>query len=125
MKAFSKEGTYQEENGKESLINEIELNRKLTHKNLMRLYGVYESQNSIYVQVELLQGGQLYDKIQAKHKFTPAQVKTVMKGLLEGLEYMHEKRIMHRDLKPENIILRDENDYDCVIADFGLATHCE
>ena len=32
---------------------------------------------------------------------------------------------MHRDLKPENIILRDENDFDCVIADFGLATHCE
>jgi calcium-dependent protein kinase len=91
----------------------------------MRLYGVYESQNSIYVQVELLQGGQLYDKIQAKHKFTPTQIKTVMKGLLEGLEYMHERKIMHRDLKPENIILRDENDYDCVIADFGLATHCE
>ena len=48
----------------------------------MRLYGVYESQNSIYAQVELLQGGQLYNKIQAKHKFTPTQIKTVMKGLL-------------------------------------------
>jgi serine/threonine protein kinase len=47
----------------------------------MRLYGVYESQNSIYVAVELLQGGQLYDKIQAKHKFTPPQIKNVMKGL--------------------------------------------
>jgi serine/threonine protein kinase len=38
---------------------------------------------------------------------------------------MHERRIMHRDLKPENIILREDSDYDCVIADFGLATHCE
>jgi serine/threonine protein kinase len=55
----------------------------------MKLYGVYESQNSIYVQVELLQGGQLYDKIQAKHKFTPIQIKAIMKGLLSGLEYMH------------------------------------
>lgn len=47
----------------------------------MKLYGVFESQNSIYVAVELLQGGQLYDKIQAKHKFTPAQIKNIMKGL--------------------------------------------
>jgi calcium-dependent protein kinase len=40
------------------------------HKNLMQLHGVYESQNSIYIAVELLEGGQLYDKIKNKHKFT-------------------------------------------------------
>lgn len=38
---------------------------------------------------------------------------------------MHERKIMHRDLKPENIILREDNDFDCVIADFGLATHAD
>ena len=43
------------------------------------------------------------------------------KGLLEGLKEMHSKHIMHRDLKPENILFRKENDYDCVIADYGLA----
>jgi len=45
----------------------------------------------------------------------------VMKGILEGLEVMHSQNIMHRDLKPENILLRKDGDYDCVIADFGLA----
>lgn len=45
--------------------------RKFNHKNLMKLYEVYESLNSIYVSVELLEGGQLYDKIKAKHKFSP------------------------------------------------------
>ena len=45
----------------------------------------------------------------------------VMKGILEGLEVMHETDIMHRDLKPENILLRKDGDFDCVIADFGLA----
>jgi serine/threonine protein kinase len=35
---------------------------------------------------------------------------------------MHSKRVMHRDLKPENILMRKDNDYDCVVADFGLAT---
>ena len=70
IKAFSKEATYGEDKGKESLINEIELMRKFNHPNLMKLYEVYESENSIYISVELLEGGQLYDKIKVKHKFT-------------------------------------------------------
>jgi serine/threonine protein kinase len=103
-------------------VNEIELMRKFNHKNLMRLFEVYESDNSIYVSVELLEGGQLYDKIKSKHKFTLDEVQASVRGLLMGLEHMHEKRCMHRDLKPENILLRKEGDYDCVIADFGLST---
>lgn len=95
--------------------------RLLAHKNLMRLYEIYESQNSIYISVELLEGGQLYDKIKSKHKFTPKEIKVVMKGILEGLEVMHAHNIMHRDLKPENILLRKEGDFDCVITDFGLS----
>ena len=59
--------------------------RKIHHKNIMKLYGVYESQNSIYIMVELLEGGQLYDKIKNRHKFTSAEIKTVLKGILEGL----------------------------------------
>jgi serine/threonine protein kinase len=95
--------------------------RQFAHKNLMLLYEVYESQNSIYISVELLEGGQLYDKIKSKHKFTPKEIKMVMKGILEGLEVMHAHNVMHRDLKPENILLRKEGDFDCVIADFGLS----
>jgi len=45
----------------------------------------------------------------------------MVRGLLEGLKEMHAKNIMHRDLKPENILLRKSDDYDLVIADFGLA----
>lgn len=50
--------------------------------------------------MELLEGGQLYDKIKSKHKFTPKEIKVIMKGILEGLEVMHANNIMHRDLKP-------------------------
>lgn len=72
----------------------------------MRLFEVYESQNSIYVSVELLEGGQLHDKIKTKQPFTIDQVQTSLRGLLMGLDHMHARRIMHRDLKPENILLR-------------------
>lgn len=44
--------------------------RTLNHRNLMNVFEVYESQNSIYIIVELLEGGQLYDKVKARHKFT-------------------------------------------------------
>ena len=88
----------------------------------MRLFEIYESDNSIYISVELLEGGQLYDKIKSKTKFAPEQIHNIMRGLLQGLEHMHTKRIMHRDLKPENILFRKDGDFDCVIADFGLAT---
>ena len=74
--------------------------RQFKHKNLMKLYGVFESQNSIYVNVELLEGGQLYDKIRSRYKFSSVEIKMILKGILEGLEVMHEQNIMHRDLKP-------------------------
>ena len=50
--------------------------------------------------VELLEGGQLYDRIKAKYNFSGNEVKSIMQGLLLGLAEMHKKNIMHRDLKP-------------------------
>ena len=46
-----------------------------------------------------------------------------MIGLVKGLKEIHENGIMHRDIKPENIMLRNENNLDPVIVDFGLATY--
>lgn len=50
--------------------------------------------------VELLEGGQLYDKVKAKYKFKAAEVRSIVHCILQGLREMHSKRIMHRDLKP-------------------------
>ena len=95
--------------------------RALNHRNCMRLFEVFESDNSLYFVVELLEGGQLYDKIKAKYKFKQPEIKTVIRSILSGLREMHNKKVMHRDLKPENIIFRKEGNYECSIADFGLA----
>ncbi len=61
VKAFSKSVAYGEENGKEAIVNEISLMRKLNHKNIMKLHEVYETTNSLYMSLELLEGGSLYD----------------------------------------------------------------
>lgn len=66
IKAFSKAAVYAEDHGKEGLINEINIMRKFDHPNLMKLYEVYETQNSLYMAVECLFGGSLYDYLKKK-----------------------------------------------------------
>ncbi|CAD8133030.1 unnamed protein product [Paramecium pentaurelia] len=108
IKAFSKSAVYAEENGKEGLINEITIMRELDHPNIMKLYEVYETQNSLYMGLELLQGGQLYDLMKKKVILNNKQIQSIMKGLLDGLAHMHSKNIMHRDLKLENILFKEQ-----------------
>jgi serine/threonine protein kinase len=64
VKAFSKNALYNSKNGKESLINEIKIMRKLNHRNLIHLENVYESDNSVYVVIEMLQGGEFCQYLQ-------------------------------------------------------------
>ena len=72
--------------------------------------------------MELLEGGQLYDKVKAKYKFKPHETKLIIHSILQGLKEMHSKKAMHRDLKPENLIFRSEDSWgECIIADFGLS----
>lgn len=63
MKAFSKEAAYSEDKGKECLIKEIEIMRKLNHPNIMKLHEVFESSNSLYLVLEYFSGGHLHEKI--------------------------------------------------------------
>ncbi len=61
VKAFSKEYLKNQSKGRKSLINEIEIMRDLNHKNCMKLWEVHESSNSIYLVMELLKGGELFE----------------------------------------------------------------
>ncbi len=96
--------------------------RKLNHESVIRLYNIYESEHHIYLVLELLNGGELFDRIREKGQYNENDASILMKKLLSALSYMHAKGIMHRDIKPENLILKDsENDWDVKIADFGLS----
>ena len=97
--------------------------RKLSHENIIKLFEVYESDNHVYLVLELLNGGELFERIVKKGQYTEKDACTLMKKLLGALSYMHVRGIMHRDIKPENLILKDaDNDWNVKIADFGLAT---
>jgi len=128
VKAFSKEYLLSQPKGKESLMNEIEVMQKLKHPYIMSLEEIHESKNSIYLVVELLEGGELLHYISSKENLSSADYYQVVKCILEALSYMSDKKIMHRDLKPDNMILKEKNKlHQCTlkIVDFGLSTVCD
>jgi len=123
VKTFDKNLLLKQDKARASLISEINIMRRLDNDNIISLYDVYESDNNIYLVLELLHGGELFDRIVKKGQYTEKDACTLMRKLLSALESMHSKGIMHRDIKPENLILKDvENDWNVKIADFGLAT---
>ena len=125
VKAFSKEYLLSQNKGKESLINEVEVMQQLKHEHVMNLKEVHESKNSIYLVLELLEGGELLNYISHQKRLTLRDVHRIIYCILSALKYMASKKIMHRDLKPDNMILkRKESLSKCTLklVDFGLAT---
>jgi serine/threonine protein kinase len=95
----------------------------LEHPYVVKLIDVYISHQAVYLIMELLHGGDLFDRISEKGKYSEVQGRRIMRRLLSAICYLHEERnIVHRDLKPENILcMNHESDVEIKITDFGLA----
>jgi serine/threonine protein kinase len=103
-------------------VNEIAIMRKLNHEHTIKLFELHESENSVYLVLELVKGGELVSRLKSATNYSEMEVKMLLKNFLSALVHVHKNKIMHRDLKPENILLRNQTDlYDIVLADFGLA----
>lgn len=125
VKAFNKEYLLSQPKGRESLMNEIEIMKSVKHPNMMNLIELHESKNSVYLVLELLEGGELFSFISNRKKLTYADVALVMRGILLALAYMSNKKIIHRDLKPDNLLFKSTESCEIKLADFGLATRCD
>lgn len=125
VKAFSKEVSYQQKLGKEAIMNEINIMKELLNNhNIIKLLEVFETDNSIYMIMDHLEGGSLLDYLRKEGKLQEGVAKNILHGLLSAVTYMDANKIIHRDIKPENILFKSswnlENPY---LVDFGLATH--
>lgn len=128
VKAFSKEYLSSQPKGKMSLMNEIKIMKMLDNEFIMTLHEIHESKNSIYLVLELLEGGELFSLISKKKNLSVKIVHRIMNCLLKSLAYLQFKGIMHRDLKPENMILKEKSNLEnCTLklVDFGLAEICD
>merc|ERR1739844_70942 len=109
--------------GKEdSLENEIKVLRRLDHPNVVKLQEAYESMASVYLVMELVTGGELFDRIVEKGSYTEKDAADLIKQVLSAVAYMHESGVVHRDLKPENLLYHSpEEESKIMISDFGLS----
>ncbi|XP_055317130.1 calcium/calmodulin-dependent protein kinase type 1 isoform X2 [Sitodiplosis mosellana] len=109
--------------GKEdSLENEIKVLRRLTHPNIVQLLETYEDKNKVYLIMELVTGGELFDRIVEKGSYTEKDASGLIRQVLEAVDYMHEQGVVHRDLKPENLLYYSpDEESKIMISDFGLS----
>ncbi|XP_018362587.1 PREDICTED: calcium/calmodulin-dependent protein kinase type 1-like isoform X2 [Trachymyrmex cornetzi] len=109
--------------GKEdSLENEIKVLRRLTHPNIVQLLETFEDKHKVYLVMELVTGGELFDRIVEKGSYTEKDASGLIRQVLEAVDYMHEQGVVHRDLKPENLLYYSpDEDSKIMISDFGLS----
>ncbi|XP_061543038.1 calcium/calmodulin-dependent protein kinase type 1D-like isoform X2 [Phycodurus eques] len=109
-----------------NLENEINVLKRIKHDNVIGLEDFYESQTHYYLVMQLVSGGELFDRILDKGVFTEKDASMVIKQVLEAVGYLHENSIVHRDLKPENLLYysADEN-AKIMVSDFGLSKTLE
>ena len=70
-----------------------------------RLYETFDEKSTAYIVTELVEGGELFDRIVAKTSYSEKDARDVMKTLLVAIKYIHNNGIVHRDLKPENLLV--------------------
>lgn len=92
--------------GKEDIIkNEVSIIKMLSHPNIVQLIDDFETDKEIYLILEYIKGGDLFDAITETIKFTEHDAALMMTDLCNALVYIHWKNIVHRDLKPENLLV--------------------
>ena len=103
---------------------EADILRSLDHPYVVKLFDAYISPGkAIYLVMELIRGGDLFDRIVERERYTEVQARRLFRRILAAVHYLHEERgIVHRDLKPENILVVDRrSDVNIKLTDFGLA----
>ncbi|XP_018418273.1 PREDICTED: calcium/calmodulin-dependent protein kinase type 1G [Nanorana parkeri] len=105
-----------------SLENEIAVLKKIKHDNIVTLEDVYESSSHFYLVMQLVSGGELFDRILERGLYTEKDASHVIRQVLSAVRYLHDNGVVHRDLKPENLLYltADENS-KIMITDFGLS----
>ncbi|XP_061135012.1 death-associated protein kinase 1 isoform X2 [Syngnathus typhle] len=108
---------------REDIEREVNILKEIQHPNIITLHEVFENKADVILILELVAGGELFDFLAEKESLSEEEATQFLKQILDGVSYLHSKRIAHFDLKPENIMLlsRSMPHPRIKLIDFGLA----
>ncbi|MEQ2193321.1 Serine/threonine-protein kinase dclk1 [Xenoophorus captivus] len=111
--------------GKEHMIqSEVAILRRVKHPNIVLLIEEMDSHSDLYLVMELVKGGDLFDAITSSNRYTERDASCMLFNLASAIKYLHGLNIVHRDIKPENLLVYEHHDgsKSLKLGDFGLAT---
>ncbi|CAJ2649568.1 unnamed protein product [Trifolium pratense] len=106
----------------EQIKREISVMKMVKHPNIVQIHEVMASKSKIYIAMELVRGGELFNKI-VKGRLKEDVARVYFQQLISAVDFCHSRGVYHRDLKPENLLL--DEDGNLKVSDFGLSTFGE
>jgi serine/threonine protein kinase len=104
------------------LMREIEIMKKVgNHPNILKLHEVFETKKHLYLVLELVMGGELFDQIVARGEYSEKDASNIVRQIISAVAHLHANGIAHRDLKPQNLLCAGPEGDDIRVADFGLS----
>ncbi|XP_076924978.1 CBL-interacting serine/threonine-protein kinase 24-like [Bidens hawaiensis] len=103
----------------DQIKREISIMKIVRHPNIVRLHEVLSSHTKVYIILEFVTGGELFDRIVHKKKLSENEARGYFQQLIDAVAHCHSKGVYHRDLKPENLLLDSRERLK--VSDFGLS----
>ena len=101
---------------------EVEILSQMDHPVVVRLVEIFDAGEIMYLVMELMEGGELFDRIVEKESYSEKEASETIKPIVDAIRYCHDNGIIHRDLKPENLLYQNSEETSSIkISDFGLA----
>ncbi|CAO2838131.1 unnamed protein product [Amaranthus hypochondriacus] len=111
----------------EDVRREVQIMKQLPkHINIVAFKEAFEDKYTIYLVMELCEGGELFDRIVDRGHYSERAAAHVLKIILQVVKVCHDHGVIHRDLKPENFLFANKNESSALKAiDFGLSIFFE
>lgn len=110
-------------NAEQQLRREIEIQAKLRHPNILRLYGYFHDDRCVYLILEYAPNGEVYKILRKSGPFSEPVAAQYLMQMANALKYLHARNVIHRDIKPENLLIGLRGEIK--LADFGWSIHTQ